>query len=92
LGQIGGPTARQVLQTHYEAIDQEDEALREAVEDALGEVALASGAVQLPLYEYKIDAEPETSGWAEDWISGVIGKRPDAKAEDTLLDGFNDVP
>ena len=92
LGQIGGPTARQVLQAHYEAIDQEDEALREAIEDALGEVALASGAVQFPLYEYKVDAEPETSGWAEDWISGVIGKRPDDKAEDTLLDGFNDVP
>lgn len=91
-GQIGGQTARQILQTHYEAIDQDDEALREAIEEALDEVALASGAVQFPLYEHKVDTEPETGSWAEDWISGVVKKRPDDKAEDILLDDLNDVP
>lgn len=77
LGQIGGQKARQILEARCEAVDQDDEALREAIEKALSELALVSGAVQFPLYEYDMDTEDETGSWAEDWLSGVLDNGPD---------------
>lgn len=74
LGQIGDQQARQILEAHYQVVAQDDEALREAIRDALGELALMAGTTQFPLYEYEMDAETEdqASNWTEDWIGGVI--------------------
>ncbi len=49
LGQIGGPRAKQILGSYYEEADQD---LREAIEDALAEVALAEGELEFPLYDF----------------------------------------
>jgi len=86
LGQIGGQKARQILEAHYETVDKGDDALREATEEALSELALASGAVQFPLYEYGVDTEGETGGWAEDWLDGVL----DSGADEAALEDLND--
>ncbi len=86
LGQIGGSKARQVLEAHHEAIDPQDVALRETVEEALNELALASGAVQFPLYECGADADDEISIWADDWLDGVLGREPDAALPEDLDD------
>jgi HEAT repeat protein len=86
LGQIGGQKARQILEAHYETVDRGDDALREATEEALSELALASGAVQFPLYEYGVDTDGETGGWAEDWLDGVL----DSGADEAALEDLND--
>ena len=86
LGQIGGQMARQILEAHYETVDKGDDALREATEEALSELALASGAVQFPLYEYGEGTESETGGWAEDWLGGVL----DSRADEAALEDPND--
>ncbi|UCC63158.1 MAG: HEAT repeat domain-containing protein, partial [Anaerolineae bacterium] len=88
LGQIGGQTAHQILQAHLDVIDQDDKALREAIEEALDEAILASGAVQFPLYEYETDAEPESSSWADDWLDGVMGDSAD-DGDDLLPDDLS---
>lgn len=82
LGQVGGEQARQILRDHYETLDPEDTMLREAIEDALSELALAAGAAQFPLYDFTPDVEELAQGWGEDWISGVLGRDPDELADD----------
>jgi len=77
LGQIGGQKARQILEAHYETIDQDDEVLREAIEEALSELVLAAGAVQFPLYEYEIDTDSQVTSWAKEWIDGVLDNEVD---------------
>jgi len=86
LGQIGSQKARQILEACYEIIVRDDEAFREALEEALSEAALVSGAVRFPFYEYEIDAEPETDSWADEWLGGVIQDRLDDEVDTTLLD------
>lgn len=77
LGQIGTQQARQVLEAHYEAVAQDDETLREAIEDALSELAIAVRDVQFPLYECEVETEDQIANWAEDWLKGVIGGEAD---------------
>ena len=89
LGQIGGQTARQILQTHYQTIPEDNKALREAFEEALDEATLASGTVQFPLYEYEGDAEPERGSWADDWLDGVARGQSDDEVEDVWPDDFS---
>ncbi|MFZ5915898.1 MAG: HEAT repeat domain-containing protein [Chloroflexota bacterium] len=73
LGQIGGQQARQILEEFLDSLDLLEETLREAVEDALSDLALAAGVMQFPLYDYPVDSELPTASWGEDWISGVLG-------------------
>jgi len=87
LGQIGGQKARHILEAHYEEIDQADEALRDAVEEALSELSLASGAAQFPLVDYDADAEGKNGDWADDWLGGVL----DDKVDDIDLDDWNGI-
>lgn len=87
LGQIGGQEARQILEAHYQAVDRDDEVLREAIEDALSGLALA-GAVQFPLYEFEVDTEEQTS-WAEDWIGGVANNEADDGADAMAFDDLD---
>lgn len=89
LGQIGGQKARQILEAHYGAIDKADDALREVVEEALSELALASGVVQFSLYDYDGEAEGKTSSWADDWLSGVLNGEPPDGADETAFDDLN---
>jgi HEAT repeat protein len=86
LGQIGGQQAHQILEAHYRTVPEDDEALREAIEDALSELTLANGVVQFPLYEYEVDTEDQSMDWTEDWISSVIGDQ----ADETDLDSLDD--
>jgi HEAT repeat protein len=86
LGQIGSQKARHILEAHYEALGAADRALRDAVEEALSELALNSGAIQFPLYEYDVDAERDVDSWADDWLSDVL----DDGVDETAFDGFDD--
>jgi HEAT repeat protein len=52
LGQIGTPEARRTLEMCQ---DEGDEALQEAAEEALEEMALLHGDIQFPLYEFSPD-------------------------------------
>ncbi|OQY24345.1 MAG: hypothetical protein B6I34_03645 [Anaerolineaceae bacterium 4572_32.1] len=70
LGQIGGEQARQILETRRETAAQDDEALREAIEDALDEIDLAAGTVEFSLYEYDLDIDDQDPDWIKDWIGG----------------------
>ena len=87
LGQIGSQQARQVLEAHYRTVPEDDETLREAIEDALSELTLADGVVQFPLYEYEVSAEDQSTGWAEDWISSVVADHADETDLDSPDDG-----
>jgi len=77
LGQIGGQKVRQILEAHYETIDQDDKVLREAIEEALSELVLAAKAIQFPLYEYEIDTDDQATGWAKEWVDGVLDNEVD---------------
>jgi HEAT repeat protein len=89
LGQIGGQTAHQILQTHYQTIPKDDRALRQALEEAFDEVILASGTVQFPLYGYQTDVESERGSWADDWLDGVARGQSDDDSEDVWPDDFS---
>jgi hypothetical protein len=82
LGQTDSQKARHILEAHLETIDEADGALREAVEEALSEQALASGAVRFPLYGYDAKAEGKPAGWGEDWLDGVVGGAVDENSND----------
>jgi HEAT repeat protein len=56
LGQIGTPEAIRTLQMCQ---DEGDEALREATEEALEEMALLHGDIEFPMYEFDPDQEDE---------------------------------
>jgi HEAT repeat protein len=49
LGQIGGPQAKKILTDAYEDADEDAEA---ALDEALAEVALTEGDIDLPLYDF----------------------------------------
>lgn len=49
LGQIGGSQAKQILLNAYEDADQD---LEDALDEALAELALSSGELEFPLYEF----------------------------------------
>jgi hypothetical protein len=64
LGQIGGPQAKRALEQMAEG---DDDALQEAVEEALAELAL--GAVPLPLLSHEgKEQNPEEDMEDEDWV------------------------
>jgi HEAT repeat protein len=56
LGQIGGQEAQRVLQV---CIEQGDEALRDAAEEALDELDFMDGDMDMPLYDFDMDDEDE---------------------------------
>jgi hypothetical protein len=49
LGQIGGPQAKQVLTNAYDSADEDTEI---ALDDALAELALSEGELDLTLYDF----------------------------------------
>jgi HEAT repeat protein len=86
LGQVGGDRAKRALEEHYEVVDPGDTLLREAIEDALSDLALAAGAAQFPLYDFASDLAEEGVGWGEDWIDGVLDRRIDEWVDDSSED------
>jgi HEAT repeat protein len=56
LGQIGTPEARRVLE---ECADEGDEALQDAAEEALDDLALMQGDIEFPMYEFDPDADDD---------------------------------
>jgi hypothetical protein len=80
LGQIGGPQAKKVLTDAYDDADQDTEA---ALDEALAELALTEGELDLALYDFtdedddflddeffplwESDDEEEESGLDDDW-------------------------
>jgi HEAT repeat protein len=89
LGQIGGQQARQILEARYQTAD-DDEVLLEAIEEALSEMALAYGAIQFPLYEYKVNTDDAPNSWTDDWLDGVLDDDTDDEADETTFDDWND--
>jgi HEAT repeat protein len=62
LGQIGGQEAQRVLEI---CLEQGDEALQDAAEEALAEMDLMEGVVDLSLYDYAEDQDDEEVDWEE---------------------------
>jgi HEAT repeat protein len=56
LGQIGGREAQRVLEI---CLEEGDEALRDAAEEALDELDYMQGTLDFPLYDYETDDEDE---------------------------------
>jgi HEAT repeat protein len=69
LGQIGGPLAKQTLINAYDDADEDTEA---ALDEALAELALAEGDIDLPLYDFSDEDEVDllddefVALWADD--------------------------
>lgn len=69
LGQIGGDTAKRILE---HVIQAEDPVLAEAAEDAMAELLLMEGDIGLPLYDFGLEDEvvdiddlPELDDWED---------------------------
>lgn len=56
LGQIGGPEARKAL---VDCCASDDRGLREAAEDALAELELGRGLLNIPLFEFGLDDDED---------------------------------
>jgi HEAT repeat protein len=80
LGQIGGPEAKQILTNAYDDADEDTEA---ALDEALAELALAEGELDLAMYDF---GEDEEEGLFDDEFITLWESEEDQDDEDLGAD------